>query len=146
MNQWSMEDILRRFWENLIGRSNGPMNLRLVIQPAVAGVLAIRAGLKDAKEGRPAFLWAAISNPAYRPELLRQGVRDVGKVFAVAVVLDAVYQLIVQRGVYLLELLVVAMALAIVPYILIRGPVSRLAAGLRRRTDRGAWPERRTTR
>jgi hypothetical protein len=141
-----MEDILRRFWENLIGRSSGPMNLRLVIQPAVAGVLAIRAGLKDAKEGRPAFLWAAITNPACRHELLRQGVRDVGKVFAVAVVLDAVYQLIAQRGVYLLELLVVATALAIVPYVLIRGPVSRLAAALRQRTDRGTWPERRTTR
>jgi hypothetical protein len=141
-----MEDMLRRFWEDLISRSTGPMHLRLVIQPAVAGVLAIRAGLKDAKEGRPAFLWAAITNPAYRPELLRQGARDVGKVFGIAVVLDAVYQLIVQRGVFLLELLVVATVLAIVPCVLIRGPVSRLVAALRQRTDRGAWPERRTTR
>jgi hypothetical protein len=70
----------------------------------------------------------------------------VGKVFVVAVVLDAVYQLIVQRGVFLLELLVVATVLAIVPYVFIRGPVSRLAEVLRRRTDRGAWPERRITR
>jgi hypothetical protein len=93
------------------------MHLRLVIQPAVAGVLAIRAGLKDAREGRPAFLWAAITNAAYRPELLRQGAQDVGKVFVVAVVLDAVYQLIVLRGVFLLELLVVATVLAIVPYV-----------------------------
>ena len=108
-----MEEILKRVWENLIGRSSGPMNLRLVIQPAVAGVLAIRAGLKDAREGRPAFLWSAITNSAYRPELLRQGSRDVGKVFVVAAVLDAVYQLIVQRGVFLLELLVVAILLAI---------------------------------
>ena len=122
------------------------MHLRLVIQPAVAGVLAIRAGLKDAREGRPAFLWSAVTNPAYRPELLRQGARDVGKVFVVAGVLDAVYQLIVQRGVFLLELLVVAIILAIVPYVLIRGPVSRLAAALRQRTDRATWPERRTTR
>ena len=138
-----MEDILRRFWENLIGRSSGPMNLRLVIQPAVAGVLAIRAGLKDATEGRPAFLWSAITNSAYRPELLRQGSRDVGKVFVVAAVLDAVYQLIVQRGVFLLELLVVAILLAIFPYVLIRGPVNRLATALRRRqrTDRSAWPK-----
>src|SRR5215471_2463690 len=136
-----MDDIFRRFWENLIGRSSGPMHLRLVIQPAVAGVLAIRAGLKDAREGRPAFLWSAITNPAYRPELVRQGSRDVGKVFVLAVVLDAVYQLIVQRGVFLLELVVVATLLAIVPYVLIRGPVSRLAAALRRRRDRGVWPE-----
>jgi hypothetical protein len=121
------------------------MNLRLVIQPAVAGVLAMRAGLKEGMEGRPGCLWSAITNRAYRPELLRQGARDVGKVFVVAAVLDAVYQLIVQRGVFLLELLVVATVLAIVPYILIRGPVSRLAAALRRQTDRAARPERRTT-
>jgi hypothetical protein len=117
------------------------MNFRLVIQPTVASVLAIRAGLKDAREGRPAFLWAAITNADCRHELLRQGSRDVGKVFVLAVVLDAVYQLIVQRGVFLLELVVVATLLAIVPYVLIRGPVSRLAAALRRRRDRGVWPE-----
>jgi hypothetical protein len=133
-----MDDILRRFWDNLIGRASGPINFRLVIQPTVAGVLAIRAGIKDAREGRPAFLWAAITNPAYRPKLVRQGWRDVGKVFLLAVILDAVYQLIVQRGVFLGELLVVATVLAIVPYILIRGPVSRIAAALRQRTDRGA--------
>lgn len=59
-------------------------------------------------------------------------------VFVVAVVLDAVYQLIIQRGVFLLELLVVAIVLAIVPYVLVRGPVSRPAAALRQRTDRAA--------
>jgi hypothetical protein len=135
-----MVDILMRFWDNLIGRLSGPMSFRLVIQPTVAGVLAIRAGIKDAREGRPAFLWAAVTNPAYRTELVRQGWRDVGKVFVLAVVLDAVYQLIVQRGVFLLELLIVATVLAIVPYVLIRGPVSRIAAKLRQRTDRGACP------
>ena len=122
-----MEEILRRFWGNLIGRATGPINFRLVIQPTVAGILAIRAGIRDAREGRPAFLWAAITNPAYRPELLRQGWRDVGKVFLIAAVLDAIYQLIVQHGVFLFELLVVATLLAIIPYAVIRGPVNRIA-------------------
>jgi|SRR5215467_6506355 hypothetical protein len=131
-----MGDILRRFWDNLIGRASGPINFRLMIQPTVAGFLAIRGGIKDAREGHPAFLWAAITNPAYRPELLRQVCRDVGNVFVLAAVLDAVYQLIVQRGVFLGEMLVVATVLAIVPYILIRGPVSRIAVALRHRTDR----------
>jgi hypothetical protein len=137
-----LEDILRRFWGNLIGRATGPINFRLVIQPTVASILAIRAGIKDAREGRPAFLWAAIRNPAYRPELLRQGWRDVEKVFLIAAVLDAIYQLIVHRGVFLLELVVVATVLAIVPYVMIRGPVSRIAAMmLRQRRDREARPE-----
>jgi hypothetical protein len=33
-----------------------------------------------------------------------------------------VYQLIVHRGVYTLELLMTAVTLAIVPYVLLRGP------------------------
>jgi hypothetical protein len=136
-----MEDILRRFSQDLIGRSSGPMNFRLLIQPIVASALAIRAGLKDAREGRPAFLWAAITNHAYRSELLRQGSRDIGKVFVLAIILDAIYQLIVQRGVYLLELLVVATLLAIVPYIMIRGPINRIGAALyRKAADQGTPP------
>jgi uncharacterized membrane protein YhhN len=130
-----MEDILKRFWENLAGRLSGPLNFRLVIQPTVAGILAIRAGLRDAREGRPAFLWAAITNSAYRPELLRHGWRDVGKVFLIAAILDSIYQLIVHRGVFLLELVVVATVLAIVPYVLIRGPVSHIATALCQRRD-----------
>jgi hypothetical protein len=108
------------------------MSIRLVVQPIVAGLLAIRSGLKDAREGRPAFLWAAVTNPDYRPELLRQGWKDVGKVFVLAIVLDAIYQLIVHRGVYVGELLIVATTLAIVPYCLIRGPVTRIGRGLAR--------------
>jgi hypothetical protein len=122
-----MHKILERVWENLIGRTSGPMNFRLIVQPAVATFLAIRAGLNDAREGRPAFFWAALSDPAYRPELFQQGRKDVGKVFILAAALDSVYQLIVHHGVYVLELLIVATVLAIVPYVLIRGPVNRIA-------------------
>jgi hypothetical protein len=53
--------------------------------------------------------------------------QDVGKVFIVAMILDAIYQLIVHRGVYVLEMLITATLLAIVPYILLRGPVNRIA-------------------
>jgi hypothetical protein len=122
-----MDEILKRVWENLIGRSTGPINFRLIIQPTVATIIAIRAGVKDAREGQPPFLWAALSNPGYRPELLRQGWKDVGKVFILAVVLDSIYQLIVHRGVYVLELLITATVLAIIPYVLVRGPVNRIA-------------------
>lgn len=102
------------------------MNFRLLIQPMVAIVLAIRAGLADARQGRPVFLWAAITNSAYRPELLRQGGKDLGRVFVLVAALDAIYQLVVHRGVYLGELLIVVIVLAIVPYILVRGPVTRI--------------------
>ena len=122
-----MNDIVARIWENLYARLAGPMNLRLIIQPTVATILAIRAGLRDAHQNRPAFLWAVLWNPAHRRELLRTGWKDVGKVFLLAAILDVVYQLIVHRRVYILELLITAVTLAIVPYILVRGPVSRIA-------------------
>ena len=41
-----MNEIFARLWQNLYARVTGPMNLRLIIQPAVATILAIRAGLR----------------------------------------------------------------------------------------------------
>ena len=122
-----MEDILIRLWNNLIGRLSGPMNFRLIVQPAVATILAVLAGLRDAREGRPAFFWAALTNPVHRGMAFKEIRKDVGKVFLIATVLDSIYQLIVHRGVYFGELIITATLLAIVPYILIRGPVNRIA-------------------
>jgi hypothetical protein len=120
-------EILQRVWQNLIGRSTGPINFRLLIQSAVAAFFAIRSGLENAKEGRPAFLWGVLLKPGKRNELLNQGWKDIGKLFVIALILDAIYQLIVHRGAYVGEMLITATILAIVPYILIRGPVNRIA-------------------
>jgi hypothetical protein len=69
----------------------------LIIQPTVATILAVWAGLKDAREGRAPYFWVIFSNPAHRHDLLRQGWKDVGKVFILAAVLDVIYQFIVVR-------------------------------------------------
>jgi hypothetical protein len=130
-----MEEILIRVWSNLVGRLSGPMNFRILVQPTVAAILAIRAGLRDAREGRPAFFWAALTNPVYRGEALKEIRNDVGKVFLIAAILESIYQLLVHRGVYVGELILVATLLAIVPYLLIRGPVNRIA---RRKPLQGA--------
>ena len=68
-----MNEIFARVWENLNARLTGPMNLRLIIQPTVATILAIRAGLRDAHQNRGPFLWAVLWNAAHRRELLQQG-------------------------------------------------------------------------
>lgn len=129
-----IEDALRRGWENLFLRLDGPLHMRVILQPAVAGFLAIRAGLRDARNHQPAFLWSVFTNPGQRRELLRQGWKDIGKVFLIALVLDGVYQVIVHSAIYPLEMLLTASLLALVPYVLLRGPVGRLAS--RRRTTR----------
>lgn len=51
-----------------------------------------------------------------RPELIRLAWKDVGKVFAVALVLDIVYELIVYRWIYPGQALIVAVSLAVIPY------------------------------
>jgi hypothetical protein len=121
-----VEEALRRGWENLLGRPDGPMSFRLIIQPAVAVFFAIRAGLRDARNGQPPFLWTVFSDAGHRRDLLRQGWKDVGTVFIVALTLDAIYQVIVHSGIYTLELLLTATILALVPYALLRGLVTRI--------------------
>jgi len=123
-------EMVQRAVEQLLGRAGGPLHFRLVIQPIVATVIAVRAGLKDAREGQPAFFWTVLTNPAERQILLRSGWKDIGKIFVVALVLDTVYQVFVLRAFYVVQALIVAAVLAIVPYILVRGPVTRLARRL----------------
>ena len=122
-----MEEILTRGWDNLVGRWGGPMSFRILIQPAVAIALAIRSGVKDARAGRPPFLWTVVTNRAHRHELLRSGWKDVGTVFIVALVLDSIHQVIAHSSIYPLELLIAATVLALVPYAMVRGLVTRIA-------------------
>ena len=130
-----MGDIFIRLWHNLMGRITGPMNFRLIMQPLVAAGFAIWSGMKDARAGRPAFLRTVVTDPAQRSALLRSGWKDVGKVFMLAVILDAIYQLIQLRTVHLLELLIVAPTLAFVPYVLLHSPITRLVGAFTRRTS-----------
>jgi len=72
-------------------------------------------------------LWATFSNPAHRRGLLQEGWKAVSKVLVIALVLDSVYQYIVFHWFYQVEALIVALTLAILPYVLIRGPLNRTA-------------------
>jgi hypothetical protein len=121
-----MEDLLARIFENLIDRVSGPMKFRLILQPLMAIIFATRAGLKDAKEGRPPYFWAIFTDPVNRRDMLRDGWKSVGRIFILAIVIDAIYQFIVFRWFYPGEAILVAAILAFIPYLLIRGPVNRI--------------------
>jgi len=112
--------------EMLVGRLQGPLTLRLILQPAMATFFAVRAGLRDARQGRRPYLWKMFTKPELRRELLRLGWKDVRMVFLMAVLLDGVYQVIVFKWIYLVQAAIVAVLLALVPYGMIRGPVNRL--------------------
>ena len=53
--------------------------------------------------------------------------KDVGTVFIVALILDSIYQVVVHAGIFALELLITATVLALVPYIVLRDLVTRIA-------------------
>lgn len=119
---------LVRMAYNLGDRVGGPLTLRLLLQPAVATVLAVRAGLKDAELSKPPYFWALITDHAHRSEMLTDGWKSIGKVFFFAIALDVIYQIVVLHFVYPGEALIVAFVLAIVPYLLFRGLATRLAS------------------
>ena len=123
-----MDDILQRIAENLGARIDGPLHFRVFIQPLMALIFAILDGIRDAKQGKPAYFWALATTPAHRRELLRDGWKSFGKIFILALVLDLVFQLKVLGTVYPGELIVVALVLAFVPYLLLRGPANRVAS------------------
>lgn len=127
-----MSDLLNRFWDELIGRADGPLTLRLFLQPIMASIFAIRSGIKDAREGRPPFLWSLVHQPADRPGLLQSAWKDIGKIFVIAIVLDAVYQIISIHAIRPLQLVLVPCFLALVPYLVARGLVARIAGLIRK--------------
>jgi hypothetical protein len=127
-----MEELFTRLWNDLIGRIGGPMSFRLILQPATAIIFAIRDGLKDAREGRPAYFYSLFTQPENRRRQLREGFKAVSRVFALAIVVDFIHQVIVLRWFYPLQALIVALVLAFLPYILLRGPVNRIARFLKR--------------
>jgi hypothetical protein len=122
-----MDDIWMRIMENLSDRVSGPMKFRLLLQPIMASIFAIISGLKDAKAGKPPYFWALFTNPGERSDMIKDGWKSVGKVFILAMVLDVAYQLYVLHFVYPGEVLIVAFVLAIVPYLILRGLVNRIA-------------------
>ena len=122
-----MEEIWLRIVENLIDRVSGPMKFRLMLQPVMASIFAIVAGLRDAKTGKPPYFWALVTDHSHRADMIKDGWKSVGKVFLLALVLDVIYQIIVLRFVYPGEAIIVAFLLAIVPYLILRGLTTRVA-------------------
>jgi hypothetical protein len=134
-----MAETLTQAWEHLFGRVDGPMSFRLVIQPVVATILAVRAGWADARKGRPIFFSTLARDPAQTRIMLKNLWRIAGKVFLVALVLDAIYQVTVLNGIYPLQALIVATLLALAPCMIVRAIGNRIVSMTRRselpRTD-----------
>ena len=126
-------DFFSRFFGSFLPRLDGPLHFRFIFQPLMAITFAVIDGIKDAKMGRPAYLWAMVKKPDQRRELMMLGWKRIGKIFILAIILDVIYQIKVYHWWYPGETLTVAFLLAIVPFLLVRGPVNRLVSWRRRK-------------
>ncbi len=120
---------LHRFWADLMARTDGPMTFRFFLQPTMALITALFDGIKDAKTGRTPYFWRLIHNDLPRREAaFREGITATTRILLLGVAMDVVYQFKVFGGFkYPTETLVIALVLAFVPYMLLRGPIDRIA-------------------
>jgi hypothetical protein len=126
-------EVLNRFFGSFLPRLDGPLHFRFIMQPAMAIILAVIDGIKDAKSGRPPYFWDMVKNSEERKELFRIAWKRIGKIFILAIILDVIYQIIEYHWWYPGETLAVAILLAIVPYLLVRGPVNRILKLIRKK-------------
>jgi hypothetical protein len=119
-------ETFKRIWHQLIERADAPMRFRFILQPLMAAIAAILAGLKDARMGRSPYFWTLLRNPRERIERLNEGLNATARIILLGLVMDAIYQIIVLKRFYPAEAVIVALLFAFIPYVIIRGPVLRI--------------------
>jgi hypothetical protein len=120
-------EALRRVWQNLLERPFGPMTFRFFLQPIMVSIAAWRDGARDARTGRSPYLWTMLTNPAKLGGRLEEGLIATARVILLGLVMDVIYQAIVFETFHPGESAIIAILLAFVPYLLLRGPAARVA-------------------
>jgi hypothetical protein len=120
-------DVRERMWRNLLDRPGGPMSFRFILQPVMATIAALFDGLKDGRAGRSPYLWTILTDPNRRSGRIREGLIATARVILLGLAMDSIYQLIEFETFHPAEAVVVALLLAFVPYLLLRGPCARIA-------------------
>ncbi len=121
---------LDRMWGDILARPGGPMTFRFVLQPDMAVIAALRDGVRDARLGRRPYVWAlvrGVRSAEGRGGRLWEGVTSTARILILGVVMDTVYQWLVFKTFYPVQAAVIAILLAFVPYLLLRGPIQRIA-------------------
>ena len=127
-------DVFERLWRDVFDRPSGPMAFRFLAQPAMAAILAVRDGTTDARLGRSPYFWTVVSDPEQRLPKIQEGLIATGRVILLGLVMDVAYQTMVFARFYPGEAAIVALLLAFLPYLAIRG----LAARITRRRSQSA--------
>jgi hypothetical protein len=118
---------LDRLWRDILARPGGPLTFRFILQPAMATVAAFRDGVEDARLGRMPYLLSILRGVQPRGGRLWEGLVSTSRILVLGIVIDAVYQWLVLKTFYPGQAAAVAILLAFVPYLLLRGPLQRIA-------------------
>ena len=117
----------RRIWHDLVARPDAPMRFRFILQPLMVATIAIRHGLNDARTGRSPYFWTMLGNPSERAQRLNEGLNATARIILLGLVMDAIYQVILLGQFYPAEAVIVALLFAFIPYVIVRGPATRIA-------------------
>jgi hypothetical protein len=126
-------EVRQRLWQNLLERPSGPMTFRFILQPIMASIVAWRDAVKDARTGRSPYLWTLLTNRAKAGGRLQEGLIATARILLLGLVMDVIYQAIVFDTFHPGEAAIISILLAFVPYLLLRGPISRVVAWWRAR-------------
>jgi hypothetical protein len=116
-----------QFFEELPRRFSGPGRYRFVFQAMMAIVIGCRGGLKDARAGRPAYLYGLLAAAGKRRELISCGWRAIRDLVCMGVILDAAAQLLIYRQVHPGAALLMGPTMIGVPYAVARAVSNRAA-------------------
>ena len=119
--------VFERIWQNLLDRPSGPKAFRFVLQPIMATIAALVDGVKDARTGRNPYLWVILTDPTKRGGRLHEGLIATARVILLGLCMDLIYQFIVFDTFHPAEAVIIAGLLAFLPYLLLRGPITRVA-------------------
>lgn len=128
-------EVRDRVWHDLLERRDKLFRFRFILQPVMAAIAALHDGVEDARLGRTPYFWALISRPNERVERLAEGVISTARVLLLGLIMDTVYQLIVLKTFYPVEADIIAIVLALIPYLLLRGPILRVVRWWRDRSS-----------
>jgi hypothetical protein len=121
-------EVRQRIWRNLLDRPSGPMTFRFFLQPIMVSIIAWRDGIKDARAGRRPYFWMMLTHPEKIGGQLHEGLVATARVILLGLGMDVVYQLLVFESFHPGEAGIIALLLAFVPYLLLRGSFTRLAS------------------
>lgn len=119
--------VLERIWQNLLDRPSGPMAFRTILQPTMASIAALVDGINDARTGRNPYLWTVLTNPLKRSSRLHEGLISTARIILLGLGMDLIYQYLVFDTFHPAEAVIIAGALCFLPYLLLRGPIMRIA-------------------